>query len=268
MVSGWFEVLVLGVVQGLTEFLPVSSSGHLAVGQMLLGLREGNLALSVTLHAGTLLATFVYFRQQILQILRDVSANLARPTQLFSHGAGADARVAVLASIPTGVIGLLLEPHVERWTLEPVVVAAGFFVTVVLLCSTLLLKPGKREVPSNAAALLVGLAQACAVMPGVSRSGATIVALLALGVSSKRAFELSMLISLPAVLGAFLLELMADAAWSRPVAELVFGAVVAFAVGVIALRVLSHFVTRGRLAWFALWVVPLAVWVLLGGASG
>ncbi len=265
--SGWFEVLVLGVLQGLTEFLPVSSSGHLAVGQMLLGLREGNLALSVTLHAGTLLATFVFFRRRILLIVSDVMANLSRPSQVFSRGAGADARVVILASIPTAVIGLLLEPHVERWTLEPVVVAGGFLVTALLLMSTLFLKPGERELPSNLAALIVGLAQALAVMPGISRSGSTIVALLALGVCSRRAFELSMLISLPAVLGAFLLELLAEGAWTRPVAELVFGAVVAFVVGIVALGVLSHLVTRGRLAWFALWVVPLAVWVLLGGTS-
>jgi undecaprenyl-diphosphatase len=261
--SGWLEVLVLGVLQGLTEFLPVSSSGHLAVGQMVLGLKEGNLALSVILHAGTLLATLVYFRRQIGVIVYELAKNWNSPARALAGRGGVDAKVVILASIPTAVVGLILEPYVERWTLQPTVVAGGFFVTALLLLTTARLRPGNLDAPSSAAALLVGLAQAAAVMPGISRSGATIVALLLLGVRSARSFELSMLISLPAVFGAFVLELLGEGTWTRPAPELAFGAAVAFGVGLWALRLLSNLVTRGRLAWFALWVLPLGLLVLM-----
>ncbi len=260
----WLEVFALGVLQGLTEFLPVSSSGHLAVGQLLLGLREGNLGLSVTLHAGTLLATLVYFRRRLALITLDLWSSWRNPQRALATSGGQDAKTVVLASLPTAVIGLLVEPLVEQWTLSPSVVAGGFAVTGMLLLATLALSPGADDGPSSLGALLVGLAQGIAVLPGVSRSGSTIVMLLLLGVRSPRAFELSMLVSLPAVAGAFVLEFAHGVTAARPAVELAFGAVVAFAVGLVALTMLRGLVTRGRLSWFALWVFPLALLVAFG----
>jgi undecaprenyl-diphosphatase len=266
--SGWLDIIILGVLQGLTEFLPVSSSGHLAAGQMVIGLREGNLALSVTLHAGTLLATLVYFRQRLAVILFDLLASFRNPSRALQTSGGVDAKVVVLASLPTAAIGLALEPMVEWWTLEPTIVAIGFAITGLILLSTLVFKGGELSAPTNTGALLVGLAQGIAVLPGVSRSGATIVVLMALGVRSSRAFELSMLVSLPAVAGAFLLEMLKDWSAVHPVSQLAFGAAVAFGVGLFALNWLRELVTGGRLAWFAAWVLPLAVVVLLGVEGG
>ncbi len=259
----WLEVFVLGVLQGLTEFLPVSSSGHLAVGQLLLGLREGNLALSVTLHAGTLLATMAYFRRRLLIVGFDLWSSWRNPARALQTTGGIDARTVVLASIPTAVIGLWVEPLVEDWTLQPLIVAAGFMVTGCLLLVTTFLSGGDEDSPSSLGALLVGLAQGIAVLPGISRSGSTIVALLILGVRAPRAFELSMLVSLPAVTGAFFLELSRGVGSARSGWQLLFGAAVALLVGLGALSVLKGLVTRGRLAWFALWVFPLALVVVL-----
>lgn len=263
----WAIVVVLGVIQGLTEFLPVSSSGHLAVGQLLFGLKEGNLALSITLHAGTLLATLWYFRQRLTVIVGDLLSSYMNPARALQTSGGIDLRTVVLASIPTALIGLAIEPLVEQWTVEPLVVAAGFALTGGLLLVTTRLARGEADAPGAWGALLVGLAQGVAVLPGVSRSGSTIVVLLLLGVRSARAFELSMLISLPAVCGAFLLEFSRDLTGARPGGQLLLGTAVAFGVGLLALHWLRGVVTQGRLAWFAAWVLPLSI-VVAAAAGG
>ncbi len=263
--SSLLEVLLLGIVQGLTEFLPVSSSGHLAVGQMLLGIKEGNLVLSVTLHAGTLLATVVFFQRRLRSIVMDVVGNLTRPKQLLQQDAGRDAMIIVLASIPTAMIGLTFKDAVEAFTTQPTVVAACFIVTAALLWSIRISAVGTGVTINAWGALLVGLMQGLAVMPGISRSGATIAMLMWLRVRSERAFELSMLISLPAILGAFLLEAADTLPNGRFGADLVAGAGVSFAVGYVALYWLRGLVTKGRLFWFSLYLLPLAALVFLLG---
>lgn len=260
---GPFEVFVLGVVQGLTEFLPVSSDGHLAVTQMLLGIREGNLALSVMLHVGTLAATLFFFRQRLLLIVTQLLGHWRTPGVALAQPGGLDAKVIVLASIPTAIIGLALEPLIERLTVSPLAVAGGFVVTGLLLLSTLFARNRDLSVPTAWGALLVGLAQGAAVLPGLSRSGATIATLLALGLRPARAFELSMLIGVPAVTGAVLLECL------KQPPELgsggyVLGVAVTFSTGLAALWLLRGSVTSGRLYWFAFWVLPLALLLGLG----
>lgn len=262
---------ILGTLQGLTEFLPVSSSGHLALGQLWLGLTEGNLTLSVVLHAGTLLATVAYFYPRLLSICRDL---LRSPQHALATAGGQDLRTVVLASIPTAIIGLAFKDTIEAWTLDPKIVAIGFFITAAVLISTRFVPerasaaPGTfpaDQFPSAAAALLVGVAQSIAIAPGISRSGSTIAALLWLGVRPARAFELSMLVSLPAVTGAFLLEARHAGGVAGGVLPMAFGALVALIVGLVALRLLQGVVTQGRFAWFALWVVPLGLIALLNG---
>lgn len=255
----YLSVILLGILQGLTEFLPVSSSGHLAVGQMVLGVEQGNLLVSVTLHIGTLLATLVYFRQRLMRVATDCLHHWSRPTQMLRTDGGWDAATVVLASIPTALVGLGAKEQIERFTVSPSAIAGGFLLTALILFSTTLAPKGDKLHVSWQGALLVGLAQSVAIMPGVSRSGATIAALLWFGVSSRRSFELSMLVSLPAVLGAFLLELRHSLSSQLEIGlELAIGAVVSFGVGLVALRLLKGLVTQGRLVWFVLWVLPLA----------
>lgn len=252
------EVLLLGIVQGLTEFLPVSSSGHLAVGQILLGIEQNNLMLSVTLHAGTLLATLIFFRRRLQLIIGDLMSNLTSPGKLLEQEAGRDALVVALASIPTAIIGLAFKDAVEAFTTQAAVVASCFLLTAVLLWSIRQAPSGDRLSVSVWGALLVGLFQGLAVMPGISRSGATIAVLLWLGVRSERAFELSMLVSLPAILGAFLLETKDAFDHGQLPLSALAGAVVSLVVGYVALHLLRGLVTTGRLFWFSLYLVPLA----------
>jgi undecaprenyl-diphosphatase len=259
MLSPFEHAIVLGILQGLTEFLPVSSDGHLALAQMLLDVEGGGLTLSVLLHTGTLLATIVYFRQRIGKVLLELWQHVRRGRLPAPSSAGWDAILVLVATVPTGLIGLALRDVVAEWTEEPLATGIGFVITACLLTSTLWAKPGIEVAPTLAGALLLGLAQGLAVAPGVSRSGVTIVTALWLGIRSERAFEFSMLMSVPAVAAAVLLELLEGDSMAGHTFTLMAGAVTAFAVGLIALWLLRRVVSRGNLAWFALWVLPVGL---------
>jgi undecaprenyl-diphosphatase len=251
--------MLLGVLQGLTEFLPVSSDGHLALATLLFDLNEGGLTLSVMLHAGTLLATLLVLRAKAWSAIREGVRALGKPSRFQDSAGGRDALVVLLATLPTGIIGLTLRDAVERWTLSPLVVGLGFAGTAVALISTRWVVPGDREHPSVAGALAIGLFQGFAVLPGLSRSASTITLALWLKVRPERAFELSMLMSLPAVLGAVVLEGRHLLSAGGSVGPALAGAAVAFVVGVIALVLLRRVVMRGHFSWFAFWVLPLAL---------
>jgi len=259
MLSPFELALLLGILQGLTEFLPVSSDGHLALAQMLLEVDGGGLTLSALLHTGTLLVTLLYFRRRIARVSLDLWHQLRRGRLPAPSAPGWDALLVLIAAVPTALIGLSLREVVSQWTDEPLATGFGFVITACLLTSTLWSKPGTRLSPGVLGALLIGVAQGLAVAPGVSRSGITIVAALWLGVRAERAFELSMLISIPAVAGAVLLELLGGDPLSGHPLVLFAGAAAAFGAGLLALRVLERVVARGHVAWFALWVLPVAL---------
>ncbi|HWO11685.1 MAG TPA: undecaprenyl-diphosphate phosphatase [Polyangiaceae bacterium] len=257
--SPFEQALILGVVQGLTEFLPISGDGHLALAQLLLDVDNGGLTLSVLLHAGTLLATVLYFRQRLAKVLLDLGKHLGRGRLPAPSSAGWDAVLVLLAALPTGLIGLALHDTVVGWTRQPLATGFGFVVTACLLTSTLWTKPGALSSPSLPGALLLGLAQGLAVAPGVSRSGITIVAALWLGLRAERAFELSMLMSVPAVSAAIALELVAGDSMAGHALAIGAGVLTSFAVGYVGLRLLRRVVLAGSIAWFSLWVLPLAL---------
>jgi undecaprenyl-diphosphatase len=267
MFGAFGEAIVLGIVQGITEFLPISSDGHLALAELLFELRDGGLTFNVMLHAGTLAATLVVLRQAVGRAVRAGVPALIRPALFQQTSAGRDALVVVLASIPTAAIGLVLRDAVADWTKSPLAIGLGFLGTTVVLLVAQFSRRGEREQPSIAGALLVGVAQGLAVLPGLSRSGSTIAVLLWLGVRPERAFTLSMLISLPAVLGAILIESLHVGSEPFPGASALVGAVVAFGAGVVALLALRRVVNLGRFGWFALWVGPLALATIAMGQS-
>jgi undecaprenyl-diphosphatase len=259
MLSPFEHAIILGILQGLTEFLPISSDGHLALAQMLLEVDGGGLTLSVLLHTGTLLATILYFRQRIGNVLLDLWQHLRGGRLPAPASPGWDAILVLVATVPTGLCGLALRDIVADWTAQPLATGFGFVITACLLTSTLWAKPGNLLSPSLAGALLLGAAQGLAVAPGVSRSGLTIVTALWLGMRSERAFEFSMLMSVPAVTAAILLELAMGDSMDGHALALVAGAITAFGVGLVALALLRRVVSRGNLAWFALWVMPVAL---------
>jgi len=253
------ESALLGIVQGLTEFLPVSSDGHLALAEILFKLKGGHVS-NVMLHAGTLLATLIVLRRELWAAVRDGSSALLRPSRSRRTRGGRDALVVLLASIPTALVGLFLRQPVEQWTESPLAIGLGFLGTTAALVLAHFSVPGDRDHPPLAGALLLGAAQGLAVLPGLSRSGSTIAVALWLGVRPERAFELSMLMSVPAVVGAVGIELAERGHVAfTPGAPAVLAALFALVTGVVALRVLRTLVARGHIGWFAFWVGPLAL---------
>jgi undecaprenyl-diphosphatase len=253
------ESILLGLLQGVTEFLPVSSSGHLALAGILFHVKDAGLTLNVLLHVGTLVATAIVLRVRLREAFLSGVRALFKPELFRTTPGGKDAFFVILASIPTGIIGLALRDRVEIWSLSPLILGLGFLATSILLVATRFAKPGLVEHPVWQAALLLGLAQGIAVLPGVSRSGATIAVALYLGVKRERAFELSMLMSVPAVLGAALIELPHMVENISDVGVAIAGAVVACISGVFAMLFLRRVVVGGKFPYFALWVSPLAV---------
>jgi undecaprenyl-diphosphatase len=256
----WIHLVLLGVIQGLTEFLPISSDGHLAIAQLLLGISEDNLAITVALHSGTLLAVILYFRSDLLRIAR------ALPS-IAKGGAAGDRRllVAIVAgSVPTAVIGIALKGPTQAlssnlWAIGAFLLLSGAWNWVVVRKSLAAGETRGTDTLKVGDALAIGVVQGLAVMPGLSRSGSTIGMGTALGLSRDAAARYSFLLSLPAVGGALLLE--AKDISSFPMNELgpvILGSVVSFAVGLVALVILFRVLRKGRFDVFAFYCWALA----------
>ena len=249
-----FESVLLGILQGLTEFLPVSSSGHLVLVQSLLPGFDGHAAAyDVLLHGGTLLAVMAYFRDDILQILKDSlkpgEGGLRLPILL------------VLGSVPAGVVGVFFGDAIKPLFSAPRVASVGLLITSVLLFVTWKIKgKGGRDLAGLTvpAVLLIGTFQAMAIVPGISRSGATIAAGLFLGLSGPNAARFSFLLSIPVIGGALLLESGVLFQAGLPLTYLA-GAVAAAAVGWASIALLMRILDRGNL-------LPFAVYCLLVGS--
>ena len=221
------EALWLGIVQGLTEFLPVSSSGHLVLFQTLMGLEEdGDLLFEVGVHVATLLAIVIYFRARILALVKGV------------FRADADAwryvGLLVIGTVPAVVVALVAGDAIGATLSSPYVTVAGFFITGGVLWTTRRTLPAATlSGPGWRAALLIGGAQAFAILPGVSRSGSTVAAALALGIAAAPAAEFSFLLGIVAIAGAAVL-MLPDLAQSSPdmLAALGVGCIAALISGV------------------------------------
>lgn len=244
--------LILGLIQGATEFLPVSSSAHLFLAHHILGLQEPRLAFDLLLHLGTLVAVLYFLRSEIAQIL--VSVFRSRPTMWSpqSEWGRRDLLLAVLSSLPTAVIGLLFHDVVEGGITYWGVGARYLILTCALLVTGVRFR--YKEDPNRIEwweALLIGVVQGIAVFPGFSRSGSTIVFMLLLGIDPLRAAKYSFLISIPAILGGALVSLRHGIPGIHDPAVLIAGFLVSMVVGYISLWVVERFVVRGRFYYFA-----------------
>lgn len=263
------NALVFGLVQGLSEFLPISSSGHLALAMHLLDWQEPPMLMELVVHLGTLAAVLAFYGRDLLaaiagglRLLASVFRGTARRTWAEDQGARLAVWVA-LATVPTGVVALLVKDRAEHAMASPATVGVLMVVTGVLLLASRWVP--QRDRPLDAPrALLVGLVQGLAVFPGVSRSGTTIVAGLAFGLSRAEAARFSFLASIPAILGASALELDPSAiAASGSGASYLLAGLVAAVSGYAALGVLVGLVGRGALWMFAFYMVPLGTVVAL-----
>jgi undecaprenyl-diphosphatase len=266
------EAIVLGIVQGLTEFLPVSSSGHLVLFQNLFGMHEPELLFDICLHVGTLAAVLLVFYREILEIL---IALVQIPGRMRSAGgirnllAGdASIRMALLivvGSIPTALIGLLFKEIVDQLFGSLIIVGCMLLVTGTLLWLTRKIRSRGRTIERTTLkdALIIGIVQGLAILPGISRSGATISAALFLGVDRKLAGRYSFLLSIPAIVGALVLSLdTPELHTTIPLGTILAGSFISAVVGWMALVVLLRVVDRGQLHRFApyCWLVG---WVTL-----
>lgn len=255
------EAVILGIVQGLTEFLPISSSGHLEIAKYLLGddqLGEQSLLMTITLHAATALATIVVYRNDVQKL---VSGAVQRKSDELRY-----LWLIVLSMIPAVAIGVFFESEIEGLFSQNMTLIAWMLVItgILLLCSEYLRRGSKPL--GGTGALLVGIAQAFAILPGISRSGATISVALLLGIDRTRAARFSFLMVIPLIFGKMVKELI-DGDFNDEAVRLLpllLGAVVAFITGWIACKWIISIVQHARLHYFAFYCFFVAVllWVI------
>ena len=257
------EAIILGVIQGLTEFLPVSSSGHLVLFQKILGMKNAELFFDVAVHLGTLLAVIVVFRLEIMRIITALVQLIfwAGPKKTIRQKVESDpqlkmALLIVIGSIPTAILGFLFAGIAARLFRSGLITGLMLIVTGLLLWLTCRTEAGQdqaqynRLTPKNA--FIIGTVQGLAIIPGISRSGSTISIALMLGIDREMAARYSFLLSIPAIIGAGLLSVKDDLFQTNlAIGTALLGAFTAALVGYAALKALLQMVKKGRLHVFA-----------------
>ena len=252
------ESIVLGAVQGITEFLPVSSSGHLQIAKALLGVEiEENLAFDTTLHAATVLSTIVILWPEIKRLVKGLFSRHFNDEQAY-------VLKILLSMIPIGIVGFALKDYLDAMLNSPyilTIVGAMLLLTAALLAFAYYARPRVKEQISYRDAFIIGVAQAVATMPGLSRSGSTIATGLLLGNKKESMAQFSFLMVLAPILGEMLLNIVKGevAFASIGVVPMLAGFVAAFVVGCLACKFMIGIVKRGKLIWFALYCAVAGV---------
>lgn len=249
----WYQALILGIIQGLTEYLPVSSSGHLEIGNAILGVElEENLTFDVMLHVATVLSTLVVLWSEIDWITRGLfKFKMNNETKYFLN--------IVVSMIPVGIVGVLFKDQIEGFFKgNLLLVGCCLMFTAVLLTFTYFAKPRQKERISWLDALIIGIAQAIAVLPGVSRSGSTIATGLLLGNKKEKLAQFSFLMVIPPILGQALLSSLKfikgeEAFGGVGAMPMLIGFVAAFVFGCIACKWMINIVKKGKLVYFGIY---------------
>lgn len=247
----YFQAVVLGVVQGIAEFLPISSSGHLVIVDALLREYAGtqapreSITMGIALHFGTLMSILVVYRAELFQLMRDWRLMM----------------LIVIATIPVGLVGIALKDYVDRAFSEPILAGAALLVTAAFLMAGRALQKtgGSLSDTSVRQAAIIGLFQAVAIIPGISRSGSTIAAGMACGIKREDAARFSFLIAIPAIGGATVMQLKdlisGEESFDGSPQALLLGTLISFVIGVLALRWLIRLVVADRLYLFAVYCI-------------
>jgi len=255
---------ILGIVQGLTEFLPVSSSGHLAIAQRILGIGT-DLGFDTAVHLGTALAVVIFYFKQLLSYAADLFSPLVgTKSKRDSIGGGRLVLLLALTSIPAALAGFFLQDRVEAAFSSPLSISAFLCVTGIVL---IIVSRGREGRVANSrdtlfsSALVIGIVQAIALLPGISRSGMTIAAALMCGFAAQWAVDYSMMASLPVILGAFVFQAVDGgmAFTGGSLANTLVGMVASLATGLLAISVLKKLAGRRSF-------LPFAIWVFLAAA--
>lgn len=258
----WLEAMVLGLIQGLTEFLPVSSSGHLQIFNAILGVQgEENLTFAVVVHAATVCSTIVVLRKEIAVLLAGLFRFKWNEETIYI------AKI-VVSMIPVGIVGFFFKDYVEAlFGSGLTIVGAALLVTAALLAFAYYAKPRAKAKISFRDAFIIGLAQACAVIPGLSRSGSTIATGILLGNNKENVAKFSFLMVLVPILGEALLDLMKGgfSPGQSGISSLALfvGFISAFLSGYIACSWMLNLVRKGKLIWFAAYCLVVGVIILI-----
>lgn len=270
----YLQAILLGIVQGLTEFLPVSSSGHLALLENFFGVKEDNmLFFTVLLHFGTLIAVFVVFWKDIWELIQELILTIK--DLIGKKGLRLDERpvrrlgvMIIIACIPTAIIGFVFGDIFEGIYSKPIGIACMFMITGLLLIAAETWGGGNRTAKDLNArnAIFVGIVQGLAIIPGISRSGSTLFASLLCKLEREFAVKFVFLISIPTILGSLILELpdgikqgMSGQSWG----PVIVGVIVAFLSGLFAVKVMLRVVSNRKLKYFSYYLFVLAVCVII-----
>jgi undecaprenyl-diphosphatase len=260
------QSIILGLIQGITEFLPVSSSGHLVLANSLFGLQTGDITFEVFLHFATLLAVVVFFFGRIIRIL-------VSPINYIFAGSRSDSDIQgskyliliIIGTIPAVLVGVFLKDYVEKAFSSTLLVGFMLLVTTAFLFLTLLARPHRSNL-RYIDAIVVGIAQAVAILPGISRSGSTISTSMFLGIDQETAFDFSFLLSLPAIFGAFILKLKDALEVSGQFGQMgvyLPGMLAAFISGYLCLVILRRIVIAGKFAYFGIYTLIIALLAII-----
>ncbi len=248
----FFNIFVLGLVQGVAEFLPISSSGHLVIVEQLLGIQQDNILFEVFLHFSTLLTVIIYFRQDIFKLKKN---------QL---------KLIVIATVPIVIVGLMFKDLVQLLFSSITLVASFLVITGILnLVTARQLKrqagSKKKKQISTKQAVVIGVFQALAILPGISRSGSTVFAGITQGVDRVKTFRFSFLLVIPAILGASLLELLGNYSQLSEVNLMMFlvGGVTAFVSGLLSLKLFEYVIKTVQFSWFGYYSLTIGSLILL-----
>ena len=268
----WLEALILGIVQGLTEFLPVSSSGHLTILSNLFGLEgESNLTMIVVLHVATVLSTLFILWKEVVWIFKDLFSKQSWKSYSGLNDGTKYAINILISMIPVGIVGFFFKDAVEEiFGSGLLIVGIMLLVTASLLAFSYFAKPRQRENISGWHAFIIGIGQALAVMPGLSRSGTTIATGLLLGNKKEKIAQFSFLMVIPPVLGEALLDVLdvfkngfgTAMNGISPVA-LIVGFIAAFITGAVACKWMINVVKKGKLIWFAVYCLIVGIFAII-----
>jgi undecaprenyl-diphosphatase len=265
------DAIILGIVQGITEFLPISSSGHLVLGQEVLGILESdNITFEVFVHFGTLLSIVAVFYRDIFEIFRSLIKGVLHPGRIGSLVRNDEHfRIALLilfGSVPAGIIGILAKSHIERAFSDVNLVGVMLMVTGFILFLTRLARPKPDKHVGWISAFIIGCAQALAIMPGISRAGMTISTGLFMGVSRDQAARFSFLLAVPAIFGATLLEAIGIAGESLKgpfLNALIAGTAAAFISGYFAIKTIFFVLRKDKFSYFSFYCLAVGIVVII-----
>lgn len=270
------QAIIIGIVQGLTEFLPVSSSAHLVFAQKLLGV-ESSLAFDVFLHLGTLIAVLWFFRWDIIKMIKSWWFSIGDILQgRFKEGFKEDpykrlAWYVLLATIPVGIVGVLFEDSIDSLFAGALYVPAFFlFVTGTILYLSQRMTSGNVNLNNISAkeSLFMGLGQACAILPGLSRSGTTIAAGLTIGLEKEFAAKFSFILSIPAIFGAFIFQIKdIGSAMGANFLPIIIGFVASIIAGYLAIKWMLNLIQNRDLDIFSYYCWAISIIVFMGSIA-